>query len=89
MAFWREDVVRINGYDETFKGWGVEDDDLALRLHRAGCRKLALRFAAIVYHLWHPERSNQTQTHQKNLTYCQERTAQGVIRCECGVEQYL
>ena len=26
----------INGYDEEFQGWGCEDDDLRLRLRKAG-----------------------------------------------------
>ena len=25
MAFWRNDLIRVNGYDEDFKGWGFED----------------------------------------------------------------
>ncbi|MBR6830672.1 MAG: glycosyltransferase family 2 protein [Tidjanibacter sp.] len=89
MSFWREDAIRINGYDEHYEGWGGEDDDLALRLHRAGCRKLALRFAGIIYHLWHNERQQQKQTQQANLDYCRAQTEQGVIRCEHGMDQYL
>ena len=25
MAFWRSDLIRVNGYDEEFRGWGGED----------------------------------------------------------------
>ncbi|MFM7838349.1 MAG: glycosyltransferase family 2 protein, partial [Chitinophagaceae bacterium] len=41
MAFWRSDLVRVNGYDERFSGWGKEDNDIALRLMNAG---LKIRF---------------------------------------------
>ena len=36
VGVWRSDYERINGYDENFQGWGCEDDDLRLRLRRAG-----------------------------------------------------
>jgi len=33
-----EDFSRVGGYDEAFRGWGGEDDDLYMRLEDAGCR---------------------------------------------------
>eukprot|EP01034_Spumella_vulgaris_P002141 gene2141-2791_t len=29
MAFWKEDLVRVNGYNECFTGWGREDNEIA------------------------------------------------------------
>ncbi len=89
MSFWRDDFIRINGYDEHYEGWGAEDDDLALRLYRAGCRKRALRFAGIIFHLWHHERESQDQTHAANLDYCRTQSEKGVVRCRQGIDQYL
>lgn len=89
MSFWRDDVVAINGYDERYEGWGQEDDDLAHRLYRYGCRKRALRFAGIVFHLWHRERTAQNETHRANLAYCREQDLRQVVRCESGLDQYL
>ena len=50
----RKDLERVNGYDENFVGWGGEDEDLGIRLVRAGihCRS-AIRSARVL-HLWHP-----------------------------------
>jgi len=50
----KSDLKRINGYDENFVGWGGEDEDLGIRLVRAGiyCRS-AIRSARVL-HLWHP-----------------------------------
>ncbi len=39
-AFWR-----VGGFDETYRGWGVEDLDLGLRLHRSGLRLVVGREA--------------------------------------------
>ena len=52
-GYWKEDAVRINGYDERFEGWGYEDWDFAVRLKKAGVRLKRLRFGGIAYHLWH------------------------------------
>ena len=54
LALWREDFERINGFDENYRGWGCEDDDLGLRLHKAGVRVVSLRNRTRTYHLWHP-----------------------------------
>lgn len=55
MAFWREDILKVNGYNEAFTGWGKEDNDLALRLINAGITCRVLKFGGIVYHLHHKE----------------------------------
>lgn len=54
LGIWREDFDRINGFDENFRGWGNEDDDMCQRLRRAGV-KIAPVFPWIwTVHLWHP-----------------------------------
>ena len=55
ISMWREDLVKVNGVDESFSGWGLEDSDLVIRLYRAGVRHKSARFAAPVFHLWHRE----------------------------------
>jgi glycosyltransferase involved in cell wall biosynthesis len=60
MAFWREDLERVDGFDAAFSGWGREDSDIFVRMMRAGVRRKDGRFATGVLHLWHAEadRSN-------------------------------
>jgi glycosyltransferase involved in cell wall biosynthesis len=55
MAFWKEDLLKINGYNEAFEGWGKEDNDISYRLWNTGIKLHFLKFAAIVYHLHHSE----------------------------------
>jgi len=50
-----EDILRVNGFDEQFKGWGHEDAELVVRLLHNGVRRKEGRFAVPVFHLWHPE----------------------------------
>lgn len=55
FSAWRADLVRANGFDERYSGWGLEDSDLAIRLLHAGVKHKSARFAAPVFHLWHAE----------------------------------
>ncbi|OUD12634.1 glycosyltransferase [Thioflexithrix psekupsensis] len=56
LGVWRGDFLAINGFDETFTGWGFEDADLAVRLMAVGIGHKSGRFAVPVVHLWHEER---------------------------------
>lgn len=55
LGVWRADLVAVNGFDELFEGWGLEDTDLLLRLIRHGLSHKSGRYAVPVLHLWHPE----------------------------------
>lgn len=87
MAYWRNDFIAINGYDESFEGWGREDDDLSHRLVRNGCRMRDLRFKGIIYHLWHQSDVNNNMEHNKAL--CSDNDKQAVIRISNGIDKYL
>ena len=52
----RADFERVNGYDVRFAGWGGEDVDMAVRLHRAGLRCGWPGPQATLLHLWHETR---------------------------------
>ncbi len=87
MSFWKEDYIRINGYDEFFEGWGGEDYDFASRMQNSGVERLYLKFSGIVYHLWHNDLYMQNKS--KNFDYYYEKKDQKSVRCEKGVDQYL
>lgn len=53
LAVWRSDFLAVDGFDESYVGWGHEDADLAVRLIRSGVLRKEGRFAASVLHLWH------------------------------------
>jgi glycosyltransferase involved in cell wall biosynthesis len=54
LAVARKDLDRVDGFDNAFVGWGLEDSDLVVRLLRAGVKRKDGRFATGVLHLWHP-----------------------------------
>ncbi len=57
MLFRAEDLWRVNGFDEEFRGWGHEDRDIVARLFRAGVMRAEARGSLIVYHLHHAEQN--------------------------------
>jgi glycosyltransferase involved in cell wall biosynthesis len=57
QAFWRADLVRVNGFNEAIEGWGPEDKELCARLGNAGVARQTLLFGGIAVHLHHPPAS--------------------------------
>ena len=55
FAFFRSDLDRVDGFETSFVGWGLEDSDIVIRMIRAGVLRKDGRFATGVLHLWHPE----------------------------------
>ena len=62
MAVWRDDFVAVNGFDETFEGWGHEDADLVLRLSHSGVSRKNGFWATEVFHLWHLEQKRDKES---------------------------
>jgi glycosyltransferase involved in cell wall biosynthesis/GT2 family glycosyltransferase len=54
LAVWRSDLDRVDGFDGSYVGWGLEDSDLLIRLLRSGVNRKDGRFSTGVLHLWHP-----------------------------------
>ncbi|MFZ2300256.1 MAG: glycosyltransferase family 2 protein [Gallionella sp.] len=87
LSAWREDLLRVNGFDESYTGWGLEDSDLVIRLLRAGVRSKSARFFAPVFHLWHSE--NDRSRLAENRRRLEEALRATHIRATKGVDQYL
>ena len=68
MGIWKEDFVAVNGFDETFAGWGHEDADLVLRLSHFGIQRKNGFWATEVFHLWHREhKRDQESVNEKKV----------------------
>ncbi|HEY6093502.1 MAG TPA: glycosyltransferase family 2 protein [Gallionellaceae bacterium] len=87
LSAWRSDLLRVNGLDESYTGWGLEDSDLVIRLLRAGVRHKSARFAVPVLHLWHKE--NDRSKLPENQQRLGAALAATHTRAERGVDQYL
>ena len=83
---WR-DFEAVNGFDETFAGWGHEDADLVLRLHHQGLQRKNGFLGTEVCHLWHPEQSRSGEA--ANRQRVEARVKTGIIRAEAGLAEAL
>jgi glycosyltransferase involved in cell wall biosynthesis len=87
LSAWREDLLALNGFDEEYEGWGLEDSDLTIRLLHSGVRRKSARFATPVVHLWHPE--NDQASLEGNRRRLDALLRSREIRAKQGVNQYL
>jgi glycosyltransferase involved in cell wall biosynthesis len=78
FACWRQDFDKVQGFDETYVGWGHEDADFAYRLHCQGIKRISGAFATEVMHLHHPE-NNRTHA-DKNKSKLLARIASRGLR---------
>lgn len=85
MSFYKQDFLDINGYDEFYEGWGGEDGDFGRRMQAFGLKKKHLKFAGIVYHLWHEDK----YMYNKELNFEHSCRADIKVRCDNGVDKYL
>ena len=92
MAFWRSDLMAVDGFDAEFSGWGREDSDIFIRMIRHGVYRKDGRFGTTVLHLWHEEadrsrlRENDRQL-DDILTGERTRARRGVSQVVAEIEQ--
>ena len=86
MAFWREDLIRVNGYDERFNGWGYEDAEICIRLKNCGIKQRCMKFRGIVFLLHHnlAERSGSDVNEQRSRETIRDHR----LRCEQGINRH-
>jgi glycosyltransferase involved in cell wall biosynthesis len=83
QSFWREHLIRVNGFDERFTSPGFEHSELAARMLHIGVERYDVRHLAIAFHLQsdtqlitgdHPNRQLLLET----LRMRRERCTQGI-----------
>jgi len=87
LAAWRDDLLRVNGLDEAYSGWGLEDTDLVIRLLHAGVKHKSARFATPVFHFWHAE--NDRSRLPENQRRLDTVLHSDRVRAQFGADQYL
>ena len=87
MAFYKQDCININGFNNEFEGWGREDSEFIMRLLNSGINRKNVRFNAIQFHLWHNE--NIRSSLKKNDAILQEAINNHTQWCNNGIDSYL
>lgn len=87
MAFWREDFIKVNGYNEEMTGWGKEDTELTHRFFNNGILGKNVKYRAIAFHIYHKDTSRERDIIN---TAIQQRTIDENIKTTAkGISQYL
>lgn len=86
MAFWRSDLERVNGFDESFRGWGYEDSDAVARLFHAGVMRKDGAYATEVFHLWHREATRDQASSNQHIVL--ERMVHKTTQAAIGLREH-
>ena len=87
LSMWKEDLIRINGFDESYNGWGVgEDSDVCTRLYNLGLFRKFIYGRAIVLHLNHPEQDKKH--HHKSLQKLKKVLRDESTWCQKGISHH-
>jgi glycosyltransferase involved in cell wall biosynthesis len=87
MSFWKTDFIKINGFNESLVGWGIDDSEMIQRMHNIGIQGKRLKNCGIVYHIYHKEQSrSQLDINDEILKQSIEKK---LIFIEKGINQYL
>jgi glycosyltransferase involved in cell wall biosynthesis len=87
QGFWRDDLVRVNGFNEAIEGWGPEDKELAARLENSGVRRQTLLFGGIACHLHHAPASRAALP--RNLAVLADTQHGRRVRCDLGLDAHF
>ncbi len=86
QAYWKSDLLRVNGFNEAFMGWGREDNEVAARLYNVGIHRRNLKFQALAIHLHHPPR--QPKGVNPNDAILHQAISRGETWCRLGLDRH-
>ena len=87
LGVWKSDLLKVNGFDESFTGWGHEDSDLVVRLFHAGVLRKDGAMATEVLHLWHREAQRDQESSNRKIVL--ERAANGTTQATIGLREHV
>ncbi|MCL3853353.1 glycosyltransferase family 2 protein [Parabacteroides sp. GYB001] len=86
MAFWKKDLIQVNGYNEDLTSWGHEDTELSYRLFFAGKEKKILKMGGVLFHLHHD--GNSRHGEDMHLLVIEDVKKNNSSWCENGLNKY-
>lgn len=84
MSYWKEDAIKINGFDEDWTGKGPDDKEFAIRMVHSGVKIFNLKFYTNQHHLFHGE-EGLLDNYKLNQGLLAETINNRRIRCKNGL----
>jgi GT2 family glycosyltransferase len=92
FSLWKSDLERVNGWNEDFESWGLEDVELGFRLRLAGVGPILVVCKACTFHLYHREADKRSRsariaydaTKARGLPWCPNGLVKGDMPAAAG-----
>jgi glycosyltransferase involved in cell wall biosynthesis len=85
-GIYKEDLLKVNGFDEDYDRPGVgEDYDIEWRLKATGMSMRSMKNKAIVYHMYHPK-TNSEENARHVYDLLEQKKMENRARCLNGIE---
>lgn len=81
---WKEDIIKVNGFDERMQ-YGGQDRELGERLLNAGIKSKQLRYSAVCVHLDHERGYKTAASMAKNRAIRQETRSKKLVWTPHGI----
>jgi glycosyltransferase involved in cell wall biosynthesis len=85
FSLYKQEIIKVNGFNEDFVGWGREDSELVERLFNTGIKRKNLKFKGIQYHLYHTVGVTKTENNQ----ILEKSVSEKLNWCPNGINKYL
>ena len=87
FSLFKEDLLKINGFNESYPSGDVADDvDVEWRLNAVGVKNKSCRYAANLIHLNHA-RADRREAHRKNYELMLEKKMKNEFYCKEGIKK--
>jgi glycosyltransferase involved in cell wall biosynthesis len=90
FSIFKEEIIKVNGFNEEITSWGREDSEFVQRLFNSGIYKQHLKFSGIQYHLFHNERvPNSHKSAEENNFFLEDAAQKNLKWCSLGIDRYF
>lgn len=88
FSVYKRDLVKINGFNEEYIGYGFEDLDLGYRLQNIGIKPINLMQKGLNFHFNHPVTVDNQEKYMANHLRAISVLTKGTKDCQKGLKQY-
>ena len=86
---WKEDLLKVGGFDETFRSPGKDDTELGHRLWHAGVKSRHGRHNAICLHMYHGSGNYSEEGRRRNREMLEDTIRTKRVMARIGIPQIV
>ena len=83
---WKADLLKVGGWDESYRSPGKDDTDVGVRLNNIGVRGRHSRYNTICLHMEHGQGNYNAEGKRRNLELLTQTRHQKLTRARIGIE---